>query len=195
MQIRQFSFEISWPLVDQAFRYVWYQTMSIMLDLALIFGGFSLSANPHSLTDVANIFVNANSTQLPGRLFSPSNISKKLSHHFLLHFWNGIGSYNHHGKYQGVFPVFIFFIRVPLLDKENFKWNQRGGPLWKKCFIEAPETLPNILRGGHRNPYQFKNAIKSGGTVFCLGISLGLNSLPGSCEWLTINQDLVNKLC
>ena len=62
MQIRQFSFEnISWPLVDLAFRYVWYQTMSIMLELALIFGGFSLSANPHSLTDVANIFVNANS--------------------------------------------------------------------------------------------------------------------------------------
>ena len=57
----------------------------------------------------------------------------------------------------------------------------------KKCFIEGPETHPDILRGGHRNPYQFKNAIKSGGTVFCL---LGLNSLPGSCEWLTINQDL-----
>ena len=38
----------------------------------------------------------------------------------------------------------------------------------KKVFIEAPETLPNILRGGHRNPYQFKNALKSGGTVFCL---------------------------
>jgi hypothetical protein len=33
------------------------------------------------------------------------------------------------------------------------------------------------LRGGHRNPYQLKNAIKSGGTVF-LQLSLGLNSLP-----------------
>ena len=36
----------------------------------------------------------------------------------------------------------------------------------RECFIEAPETLRNILRGGHRNPYQFKNAIKSGGQFF-----------------------------
>ena len=42
--------------------------------------------------------------QLPGRLFSPSDISKKLSHHFLLHFPIGMGSYDHHAKYQGVFP-------------------------------------------------------------------------------------------
>ena len=44
------------------------------------------------------------STQLPGRLFSPSDISKKLSHHFLLHFPIGMGSYDHHTKYQGVIP-------------------------------------------------------------------------------------------
>ena len=43
-------------------------------------------------------------SQLPGRLFSPSDISKKLSHHFLLHFPIGMGSYDHHAKYQGVFP-------------------------------------------------------------------------------------------
>ena len=42
-------------------------------------------------------------SQLPGRLFSPSDISKKLSHHFLLHFPIGMGSYDHHAKYQGVF--------------------------------------------------------------------------------------------
>ena len=47
------------------------------------------------------------------------------------------------------------------MDKENL--NE-----FKKCFIEGPETHPDILHGGHRNPYQFKNAIKSGGTVFCL---------------------------
>ena len=41
--------------------------------------------------------------QLPGRLFSPSDISKKLSHHFLLYFPNGMGSYGYHAKYQGVF--------------------------------------------------------------------------------------------
>ena len=42
--------------------------------------------------------------ELPGRLFSPSGICKKLSHHFLLHFPIGMGSYDHHAKYQGVFP-------------------------------------------------------------------------------------------
>ena len=36
----------------------------------------------------------------------------------------------------------------------------------KKCVIGAKEAHPDILRGGHRNPYQLKNAIKSGGTVF-----------------------------
>ena len=49
--------------------------------------------------------------------------------------------------------------------------NSKGGPLRKKCFIEAPETPPDILRGGHRNPYRLENATKSGGTVFCLHIT------------------------
>ena len=43
------------------------------------------------------------------------------------------------------------------------------------------KVFKNILRGGHRNPYQLENAIKSDGTVFCLYLSLGVNSLPGSC--------------
>ena len=51
----------------------------------------------------------------------------------------------------------------------------------EKRFIEGPETHPDILHGGHRYQYQLENAIKSGGIVFCY-ISLGLNSLPGSCE-------------
>ena len=42
-------------------------------------------------------------SQLPGRLFSPSDKCKKLSHHFLLHFSIGMGSNGHHAKYQGVF--------------------------------------------------------------------------------------------
>ena len=37
----------------------------------------------------------------------------------------------------------------------------------RKWFLEGPETHPDILRGGHRSQYQFKNAIKSGGTVSC----------------------------
>ena len=52
--------------------------------------------------------------QLPGRLFRPSDIRKKLSHHFLLYFWIDIGSYDLHTKYQGVFPDLLentFYIR------------------------------------------------------------------------------------
>ena len=45
--------------------------------------------------------------QLPGRLFSPSDVSKKLSHHFLMHFPIGMGSYDHHAKYQGVFQELL----------------------------------------------------------------------------------------
>ena len=60
-----------------------------------------------------------------------------------------------------------------------------GDPYKKKCVIGAKEAHPDILRSGHRNPYQLKNAIKSGGTVV-LHLSLGLNSLPGSCvHWAT----------
>ena len=49
-------------------------------------------------------------TQLPGMytmvdyLAQMIYLCKKLSHHFLLHFPIGIGSYDHHAKYQGVFP-------------------------------------------------------------------------------------------
>ena len=38
----------------------------------------------------------------------------------------------------------------------------------KKCVTGAKETHPDILGGGHRNPYKLKNAINSGGTVFCI---------------------------
>ena len=56
------------------------------------------------------------------------------------------------------------------MDKENLN-EFKGGTLMKKVFykyIEGPETHSDILRGGHRNPYQMENAIKSDGTVFCL---------------------------
>ena len=60
----------------------------------------------------------------------------------------------------------------------------------KKVFSGAKETHSDILCGGHRNPYQLENAIKSGGRVFLL-LSLGLNSLPGSCD---MKRDLSLKL-
>ena len=73
-------------------------------------------------------------------LFSPSDTSKKLSHHFLVHLWINIGYYDHHAKYQGVFMGLLwnnFFIRVPLWIHLNLLY-KKGGPLWKKCFIKAP---------------------------------------------------------
>ena len=53
------------------------------------------------------------------------------------------------------------------MDKENLN-EFKGGTLRKKCFIEAQETHPDILRGGHRHPYQMEKAIANGGIVFCL---------------------------
>jgi hypothetical protein len=53
--------------------------------------------------------------QLPSRLIGPSDIFKKLSHHFLLRFSIGMGSYDH-TKYQGMFPYFLantFFHKGP----------------------------------------------------------------------------------
>ena len=38
----------------------------------------------------------------------------------------------------------------------------------KKVFSGAKETHLDILRGGQRNSYQLENAVKSGGTVFCI---------------------------
>ena len=78
-------------------------------------------------------------TQLPGRLFSPSDISKKLSRHFLLHFPIDMSSYDYHEKYQGVSgaSIKLFFIRLPALDKEDSN-EFKGGTLMKKSFIEAP---------------------------------------------------------
>ena len=44
--------------------------------------------------------------------------------------------------------------------------NSKVGHLRKKCFIEGPETHPDILCGGHRNPYQLENAVKVVGQFF-----------------------------
>ena len=60
----------------------------------------------------------------------------------------------------------------------------------KKCVIGARETHPDILRGGHRNPYQLENAIKSGGKVFCLqGISWQrtIHKLHTKISWSMLN--------
>ena len=46
-------------------------------------------------------------------------------------------------------------------------------------FSGAKETHPDILRGGHRNPYQLEN-VKSGGTVFCI-FHMALIVMHGNC--------------
>ena len=82
-----------------------------------------------------------------------------------------MGSYDHHAKYKGVFPDLLlntFFIRVPPLNLFKFSLSKGETLIKKMCFIEGPETQLDILRGGHRNPYQLENAVKRGGTVFCL---------------------------
>ena len=108
-------------------------------------------------------------SQLPGRLFSPSNISKKLSHHFLLHFpryeflWppRKISGYvslalRKHSSHKG-----------PPLNKEILNEFKRGTHMKKRI----KKTHPDILPSSHRNPYKLKNAIESGGTVFCIPYS------------------------
>ena len=45
-----------------------------------------------------------------------------------------------------------FFCKVPPLEKGNVN-EFKGGNLMKKVFSGAKETHPDILRGGHRNPY------------------------------------------
>ena len=70
------------------------------------FSSYCTDVSTYNLhTSISNHFIGSMiCSQLPGRLFSPSDICKKLSHHFLLHFSIGMGSYDHHAKYQGVFP-------------------------------------------------------------------------------------------
>ena len=80
-------------------------------------------------------------TQFPGRQFSTIDISKKLPHHFLLHFPIGMGSYDHHAKYQGVFPDLLentFF--TPL---NSFKCSLSVGvTLMKKVFSRRSGNTP-----------------------------------------------------
>ena len=78
-----------------------------------------------------------------------------MSHHFLLHFPIGMGSYD--AKYQGVFPENTFSIRVPPLNSFKFSLS-KGPPL--KCFLGGPKTHPDIFCGCHRNQYQYENAIR-----------------------------------
>ena len=92
-------------------------------------------------------------------------------------------------------PENTFFIRVPPLNYLNFL-SPKGGPSWRKCFLGAKETHPDILNGGHRDPYQLKNATKSGGTVFriyhpCLP---GSCVHPKSCQYPLINYLNLNCL-
>ena len=73
-------------------------------DLEYIFLEIWIFEKHIALSEKKSLLMSSFRSQLPGRLFSPSDKSKKLSHHFLLHFSIGMGSYDHHAKYQGVLP-------------------------------------------------------------------------------------------
>ena len=60
-----------------------------------------------------------------------------------------------------------FFHKGPPLWRKKLRINSKGDFYEKKCLIGAKETHTDILHGGHRNPFQLENAIKSG-TVFCI---------------------------
>ena len=62
----------------------------------------------------------------------------------------------------------VIFIEKKQKQLTSFKFSlSKGGTLMKKVFYRSSENT-DILRGGHRKPYQLENAIKSGGIVFCI---------------------------
>ena len=110
-------------------------------------------------------------SQLPDRLFSPSDIRKKTVPTLFIAFSNWCGFLWPPRKISGCVSgplIKRFFHKGSPFEFIYISFLQRGGPLWKKVFSRAKETHPDILCGGHRNQYQLKNAIKSGGTVFCI---------------------------
>ena len=64
-----------------------------------------------------------------------------MSHHFLLHFAIGMGSYDHHTKHLGVFSgasIKPFFQKVPPPPFEFiYFFFQRGDPYEKSVFFEV----------------------------------------------------------
>ena len=50
-----------------------------------------------------------------------------------MHFPIGMGSYDHHAKYQGVFPQLLEHTFSPPLEKENLN-EFKGGTLMEKVF-------------------------------------------------------------
>ena len=53
--------------------------------------------------------------------------------------------------------------------------------------LGGPEPHLNILRFGHRHPYQMENAMKQVG-MFFFYLLLGLNSLQGSCCYVYVEN-------
>ena len=91
------SWLLEWSLSEFCHKDSWVLRVKIK-----IYKNVQWSASFNFCHQVTTVLLHC--AQLPGRLFSPSDKCKKLSHHFLLHFSIGMGSYDHHAKYQGVFP-------------------------------------------------------------------------------------------
>ena len=91
---------------------------------------------------------------LSGRLFSPSDKSKKTITVNLLHFPFGMSTKQNIKVGIHGFTNHVFTKSPPFEERKLFSI-QSGDPL-KKC---------DILHGGHTYPYQIKNAIKLFGIV------------------------------
>ena len=126
MQVKKDTFNC-WFLFQ---RYLTAGIIYIKLFLNFGYGRKSVMTLPHP--------------QLIGKLFSPSQKVKKLSHPFRLCFELGLGVHVHHAKYQGVFMGLkknMFFIRAPLLDLDRFPLF-KGGTLMKNMFFLSSINTP-----------------------------------------------------
>ena len=168
-----------WPIVYQFIllktRLSMQYNYLCIFKLAHFLGSFwfpavkSLFANPYKifLFPWSQFFVTW--AQFPVRLFSPSDIRKNCPTTFYCIFqliWV-LMTTTHIRMCFRSFYIILFSYGSPLWIHLNFLI-PKGGPLWKKCLIEGPETRSDTFCVGHRNPYQLENAIKRSGTVFCI---------------------------
>ena len=94
-----------WCWISNMSMQIWFQKILNHLTIHILqLARYTIYRSKYSRLLIKKSFYNVKYAQLPGRLFSPSDRCKKLSHHFLLHFSISMGSYDHHTKYQGVFP-------------------------------------------------------------------------------------------
>ena len=188
-----------WPIVYQFIllktRLSMQYNYLCIFKLAHFLGSFwfpavkSLFANPYKifLFPWSQFFVTW--AQFPVRLFSPSDIRKNCPTTFYCIFqliWV-LMTTTHIRMCFRSFYIILFSYGSPLWIHLNFLI-PKGGPLWKKCFIEAPETALIFCE-----PISIKKCNKKWWDS-SLVLSLGLNSLPWSCVGTGSHQCLADKI-